>query len=537
MFAPSQAGVAPINPLVQQYGSNPLVQQYSLDPTLQQSSLVPNAPQSGTPHSLHKSQYAPQQPFKRARTFISHRREHKLSISNHPTKFYASLPGHPKSWGFNPETGRDAFAYTEKGELEPRVTYSTRQIYEFIKCRPEQEGSEHLILWIQHPPAQFTHRYPRGLESGMCRWNRCPIKKNTIFKGHWRVALDERGDELGEKYDPFHNAGYLHLYCLEKMFNLIELFIDPGIDIRVDRRRMRHEEKNPMALNRDHTQLIDVVEEWETEQEAKHQASDPDSRPQRTGDDFLYWRLTAKHIELERSIRGLQKAGRGGVHLGRYMGDLHVYAALKGEGIRLRSGQAGGQSSSALDAELEGSEVGTADLGIAQQMAPPTGPITRKRVREEPDGPPVPVQNAPKKSKLSVTGGHGPSAADLDGSQRMILRPIPPPRKRGGQESDSGDPRLEQNSPKRPKFPGVSGQAETTAAEIDQLQRMLIRPGPVTRRQSQAMHVVLDKLSSGERNETRNMVQLIQALPLWKKRAVYNMAVKQAGMKRRHGSI
>lgn len=491
---------------------------------------------------------APSHP-RHQRRFISHRREHKGSISNHPTQFYKTLSTHPRSWGFNRETGRDTFAYTEKGELEANVTYTAQQLFEYIK-RPNREGSdEHLILWIQNPPSQFNHRYPRGQESGFCRWEKCPVKHNSILKGHWRVALDEKGDVLGETYDPFHNAGYLHLYCLEKMFDLIELFLDPGVDIRPDYRRMGKEERNPMALNKGSNKFTEEMAAWETEQTRKHLATPPNCRRRRTESDFLYRRLTILHLQVEAKKRGRAAITRGDLHLAKYLGDLTLYTKLKNEARKARA--AGARSTSSLApsgsvAEFIETYGGAADQGTEPRAPVQTARTTRKRGRDQADDTSAFQPGPAKIRKIVASDRHQPSrqvatAGDPFALQRVLLQPVPRARKRARQES--GTVILDtivihpQNSPKRLKSSPASDGPATARTDVDSLHQALAQQGPVTRGQSRAMNTVLDKLSSGEMDETRNIMELIEALPRCKKIAVYDLAVKQAGHDRRLASI
>lgn len=446
-------------------------------------------------------------PHERRRHFISHRRENKCSISNSPSKFYSPIPEHPKSWGFNPETGRDTFAYTDKGELEINMTYSTGQIYDFIKNRPSRDG-DRLILWIQNPPSQYNHRYPRGTYSSFCRWDKCPVKKHTIFKGQWRVALDEKGDEQGEEYDPFHNAGYLHLYCLETMFDLIQLFLDPLVDIRADRRRMGKEERNPMLLTRDHAELNGVLEHWKRDQEVKykaHIASGQDDPRERSGNDFLYRRLTATHLSLSGASRNQIREERGGVHLGRYIGDLALYAKLKKE-MTVRRIAANRRRSSTVSS-VAGRETPLA--GFRHQST------ARKRTRRE-------------DTDVSPT--------TQECVREEIIVASPTVRKRAREDADASPAVPEQNSPKRRRL-SVAGGQELAGEQLSSLQRTLTRPGSLTRRQSQAIHLVVDRLSSGGGSETADIVKLIQDMPRWKRLAVYNLAAKQASLERRSGSM
>jgi hypothetical protein len=263
---------------------------------------------------------------------ISHQRGRKLSASNNAASFYKPLPRQPRSWGFEGPTEVGVFEYTSKGELPMDKTYSREQIAGFLRG-PGKDRSK-MVLWIQSPPAQHNHRYPLGPASAICRWDKCPVKRNTIHKGQWRVALDERADKTGVEYDPFHNAGYIHLYCLEVNFDLAEFFVttgndSPRVDLRPETRRFPYEERNPMALNREHSHLIELFDDWKAEQTKKLAEWRGPGPRQRTQRDLLYRQLTEAYIKFDTKGRSKARDQLQGFHIGRYLGDLVKYAQLK----------------------------------------------------------------------------------------------------------------------------------------------------------------------------------------------------------------
>ena len=148
-----------------------------------------------------------------------------------PTKHYIPLPEPPTSWG--------NFSYTEHGELEENRSYSLQEMYEYLYQRPQDRP---LTLWIQKVPSDSARRYPTQF-SNHCRFQDCPGHRNTIAIGQYRVTFDEH--EGRRRHDPFHNAGYVHLYCLEKFFDFPSLCISH--EVVTDTRELRHE---PNGVNK-----------------------------------------------------------------------------------------------------------------------------------------------------------------------------------------------------------------------------------------------------------------------------------------------
>jgi hypothetical protein len=179
--------------------------------------------------------------------------------------FYEPLQSRPVSWGsINPETGDQLFQYTEHGELNPLHSFSVAQISEYLSKHPLHNVSgahdtkkSGIILWVQTVPADSGRRYPEK-QSDKCRFAQCPDPYHTIRKGDFRVAFDEQ-HWLKRNTDPFHNAGYVHLYCLEKFFDFPQICKD--FNVRPDTRVLR-EGKNKMAITRDHPTMEDVVLEF-----------------------------------------------------------------------------------------------------------------------------------------------------------------------------------------------------------------------------------------------------------------------------------
>lgn len=180
-----------------------------------------------------------------------------------PAQFYEPLQFRPSSWGsINLDTGDILFQYTEHGELNPLHAFTVDQIVEYIGQHPlhNPRGTKksQLKLWIQTVPADSGRRYPDKL-SDKCRFADCPDTYRTIRKGEFRVTFDEQPLKRDRETDPFHNAGYVHLYCLEKFVDFPQLC--KQFNVVPDTRKFR-EGKNRMAITRDHESMAGIVREF-----------------------------------------------------------------------------------------------------------------------------------------------------------------------------------------------------------------------------------------------------------------------------------
>lgn len=231
-------------------------------------------------------------------------------------------------------------------EFHPDLSFTGEEFLEYLQCA-SQRPHRQPILRIQIQPAQYNHRYMRAGQSFKCRFKDCPDKRGTILKGHARVCISEFDDEHGNWLNPFHNAGYVHLFCLERQTNFIELCDDfPVITVVPETRSLAHEPpattnmrvNNPMALN-DVEQA--VVAQWLTEiglrwNSFKSLYPDQTLRPrfELADEDTLRYRLTKAHMD-NRQLRGVQKkrkrdAGeRVTAHLNEHVGDVSKQVALQ----------------------------------------------------------------------------------------------------------------------------------------------------------------------------------------------------------------
>ncbi|KAJ2905942.1 uncharacterized protein MKZ38_003730 [Zalerion maritima] len=286
-------------------------------PPLHKPSIMPGS-------SISSRGYRPPEQIKPSQVPSGNPIPHKRGGKNTPAEdFYPMWRFF--DWGF---TGRDAntptFRYHKSGEWNNQLTFSKEELEFYFN-----QTASHLTMWIQHQPAQYTHRFAQGSYSMKCRFKDCLAKNRTILKGFWRVAFDERAQydeplESGTRYDPFLNAGYVHLYCLEKHFDLLDLhnrFI-----VKPDNRNLRFEERNPMKVARDYIELADVFTNWHCGRDnnrRKYGHDHPVSKRHK-----LWFQLTAALIQQEGGARKRTRQERGGVSLDKHMGDLKKYERL-----------------------------------------------------------------------------------------------------------------------------------------------------------------------------------------------------------------
>lgn len=143
---------------------------------------------------------------------------------------YKPLDIAPASW--------DIFSYNRFGELEPGRTYSALEIMRYLYTNPKHHVGDTyspklggLTLWIQRTPpdSSLAHGHP---EAGLCRFEDCE-HNNVIKAGDVRVAFDELTKRI-QNLNPQHNAGYVHLSCIEKKMNFPMLCKD--LDIKPEDR-------------------------------------------------------------------------------------------------------------------------------------------------------------------------------------------------------------------------------------------------------------------------------------------------------------
>jgi hypothetical protein len=309
--------------------------------------------------------------------------------SHDPAKvqhFYRPIPVHeiPRPWGPN-----NKFRYTNDGEWEPDVLLTSDDLKFYIqamslkdpdmppdlmrsiRCNPAahpnevrrlQDLPDRLVIWVQNPPAQLSWRYASA-KSSKCRYVGCRDKNHTILKGFWRVCFDEHPTKTGVEYDPFRNAGYMHLWCFEKATSVpILMRASRGLDprypgwiytntcdiFRGDCRRFRFEKENPMSLIRDHAGCQDEFAAWavkemaEIDNHGEHNKRKTCPRqfkkielenkkvivrevPSYADQQSLWHALTIRHLGGESKGRAAVREHRQGNDIGVHKGQLRIY--------------------------------------------------------------------------------------------------------------------------------------------------------------------------------------------------------------------
>lgn len=178
-------------------------------------------------------------------------RQRSENCTNSHSYGYKPLPIAPTSW--------DIFEYNRFGELEPGRTYSTQELERYLDNNPQHHaGGTYnrklggLTLWIQRTPQDSVAKYGHP-EAGLCRFDDCE-HNNVISAGDVRVAFDELTKFMPD-LNPQHNAGYVHLSCLEKKMNLPKICKD--LDVKPEDRVLEGKQKNHMILQ-DRTELEHV---------------------------------------------------------------------------------------------------------------------------------------------------------------------------------------------------------------------------------------------------------------------------------------
>lgn len=273
----------------------------------------------------------------------NHRRTNIKQVYANKHHVYKPLPYPPPHWVAEPP-GRPStrFEYTEYGELLPQRRFDEQELTDFIQYHPghqwvppdQAQEKSSLIIRIQNTPADSKLRYPDRDYSSRCRFLNCPTKGGTIRTGEFRVCFDEQpGARFGLLTDPFHNAGYAHLYCMEKNFNFHKLCYD--FRVEPDIRRLPEGGVNRMAINRDHQSMLQVIEEYtsrdpQTIRDAVH--LDDDGWFKTT----LTYALTLHHRQYLPKHAKLARNERKGFSINAHMGNLKKRAEFNSLSHRVK---------------------------------------------------------------------------------------------------------------------------------------------------------------------------------------------------------
>ncbi|ESZ96931.1 hypothetical protein SBOR_2666 [Sclerotinia borealis F-4128] len=279
------------------------------------------------------------------------KRSQNIQLLN-PSAFYTPHEQQPRSWGNPNHAGVVPFQYTPEGELNPHVKLTADQLREFIFNHPGHNitGERHtkrsgLTLWIQSVPSDSAARYPHQ-NSDKCRFVDCPVRNGTIHKGHYRVAFDEQSSDP-VVHDPFHNAGHVHLFCLEKFLNFP--YLCANFNIQPDD-RILPEGRNKMAITRDHVEMKKIVRRFVRNAEREY------ANPNMVINNYSYentlsYRLTAQHLELEPANRQSLRDRRPNANsIDKHMNNLDIFVA--GNNQRRQATQGRSHATSSSDSEL-----------------------------------------------------------------------------------------------------------------------------------------------------------------------------------------
>ncbi|KAK3369209.1 hypothetical protein B0T24DRAFT_356698 [Lasiosphaeria ovina] len=287
---------------------------------------------------------------------------------------------------------RGLFVYDQRGtELAQNKFYRRTELAKFFVQHPDQQEPvrlhRRLTLWIQNTPAQLNTRYLNNSSSSKCRWRDCPDPTHTIQKGFWRVAFDEYSGHTTQNHtDPYLNAGYMHLYCFEKAFDLGYLIHhaprDYGFRILPDNRHFPREERNAASLKRDHPEMSAVYEKWLNEQSQRsfppgytgfEQINVPDK-------DRLWSRLTEEHLRRESKTRDTTRKTRPGTgnHIAFHRGNLEMMVKTK------QAEKASKKRKNKDSDEEEGGGGSDDDEGVEQPRVERPVPVPKKRRVESP---------------------------------------------------------------------------------------------------------------------------------------------------------
>lgn len=179
--------------------------------------------------------------------------------------FYDRLENPPASWGPLDAFDQHMFQYNKVGELlnnsmsaSDLTFYLLNKFRGAYECGPasKYERAGKPLILVQCVPADSGERYFNG-KSDKCRFDCCPVAKGTIKMGQFRVAFDERADD---SIDPFHVAGFAHLWCMERFLDFGEIV--RNCNIQPDTRALR-EGVNRMAITgRGCSNNVDLIQDF-----------------------------------------------------------------------------------------------------------------------------------------------------------------------------------------------------------------------------------------------------------------------------------
>ncbi|KAL8791819.1 MAG: hypothetical protein Q9195_005555 [Heterodermia aff. obscurata] len=251
-----------------------------------------------------------------------------------PENVYSPLHTRPIPWGdhtLDGQTTSGRFKYNEFGELQPGDFFTKEEMRTYLfdhylhysggDYNPKEGG---LKLWIQRNPADSKNRYGHPC-AARCRFLDCVAQHRLIGQGQNRICFDELSCR-GENLDPMHNAGYVHLYCLERFMDFPR--ICSTLQVHVEDRHMPDEQNgnNKMTLSssketREASRFIDNCERGLLSRSYPHYQT-----PNRPYEGTLNHRICVKKVAAEPSRIKKARIERGSrlSTLDHHLGDLEM---------------------------------------------------------------------------------------------------------------------------------------------------------------------------------------------------------------------
>jgi hypothetical protein len=255
-----------------------------------------------------------------------------------PQNHYILPPMQSRGYLWASQASGRAFYYTKQGELDPQTRYSEHELEDFLYFHFLHETRQdalargqlptkasQLVLWIQHTPSDVAHRYPTK-ESSRCRFANCLDPKGGIRNGHFRICFDEWNyDPNSWRYDPYHNAGYVHLYCLEYFCDFPT--ICQNLNVQGDNRTSKiskAEGINRFTIIRDRPELLDVCNDFiENSQSWPANVRKDGANNSEWYKTTLSHALTTKHLELQTDAKRRTRQQRNGNSIDKHLNNLH----------------------------------------------------------------------------------------------------------------------------------------------------------------------------------------------------------------------
>lgn len=210
------------------------------------------------------------------------------------------------------------FTYNRNAELNGVFTVNELKAYIMHRFAATTKGSDAQML-IQCVPADSNDRYPTKHVSDKCRFANCIVANRTIKQGTFRVALDEEVEKKFKKrYDPFHVAGFVHLYCLEHFIDLAEIAQKCAIvpdSRKLDARVEGDSDVSRIHLNKTSPSNVRTANDFIVAlKSGLKQATAFDGKPF-DYNKTLCWKLTRNAIVDSKELRQLNAKKRGGINI------------------------------------------------------------------------------------------------------------------------------------------------------------------------------------------------------------------------------